>query len=1798
MNFLHSVVNRSRSLGNAYVCALILAGCALSAQGVWAQALPVTTHGALQTVRGAAALLSVARDGSVWVVDPEGALYARAQNSSTWSRRGSGVAAVAAVDQNSAWSLSVSGELVALSGGSRRVYAAPDSVDLAVGVDGSIVLATDTGALLVSRDEQWANGQFPYGLARKVALDEHALPWVINEAAVLYRFDGTQWQIVANGVRHVSIGASGVVMLTDLSGRTLSWDAAAQRWSLLPALSALTLLATNIAPDGALWSVLANGEIALLPSNTATANGSDARDTNLRPPATFTRLLQWKIMRGLGRSLSVSPSGSVIALDEQGTAHRYQGRGQWSIYPGRFTAIAGAADQSLWALKEGGLLMRSVRGVWSDIAAMPLASIAPEARGSGLWALTPDGSVMRLLAPAFSAQRIVSPRARQLSVDAANAVWLLDTNGELWRSKSISGSSVDWARVSFGGLKAKSIAGGARQSAYAVAASDEIYWFDPRENLFKPANGRAASVALGPRDALWAMTANGDILASAAALAVDGVGTEPATAPTPDLSRPATVNFALRAETTRKPLQFRTIDGLAGDVTVSAFGAVFATGKETGVSCFSPALQKFLPLISGAARRVSASPDRDVWIVDALGQLTWLKYAVAASATSPLALPVTDVSVATDGSVFVVGRDEQVLRRTSANDAFEPVELRANGFTINAYRIAAVSRNMLWIANKSGGLWRCNNGQCIAQTMSAKDISVGPEGSVFVVDAAGNLQRQIAVSSTTASNAVASFERIGQGNIANAATGPQGLPWLVTATGTVLTAEPLPKPTTGNLGGHDFCQNLTSTAAVSVTALPALPVSLPIISIIARPDAATLARGGVLDLLSNDSYGAARADASMSGNVRFQLLSTDLPSNAIASTGMVTIPAMQNPGSYRVRYGICAAPQGQPCASSSVAIRVTAPTFLATLVDDTVTLARGGSFNLLANDSIDSRPVELGVNAAFSVISSSLPSAAVRDGVVTISADQAAGMYAIRYQLCGLLAGQSCAMASANITVSPPAFVATATDDRVSLLRGASFDLLANDRVAGAPAIVGGNARFVLVSSTLPSRFINAGVLTISSDQALGAYSLRYQLCGLLAGQSCVEASALITVIVPPFIAVVGADDFTLPPGASRDLLANDSVNNEPVALDVNARFELLSSALPAGSVDRFGVVTVPTNVSPGVFNLRYQLCGLLRDQACVATNATITVTAAPFVAQVNPDNVTLAQSQSVNLIANDSVGGGPVALGINASFSVIATTLPRSSIASDGVVTAPANQGPGYYSINYQLCGLLSGQGCVAAISTITVTPITPPFFASVNPDNATLQPGQSVDLLLNDSVGGRPVNLGSNALFSVLSSTLRSGSISPTGVVSISAAQPLGVYTVTYRLCGVLAAQGCFSTVSTITVAIPTPAFVAVANPDNVTLEQTRTINLLANDTVAGGGVVVGTNASFNLLNSTLPPVSISVAGVVTIALGQAPGAYTVNYQLCGLQQGQGCVGTSSSITVVPLFVAVVNADNFATETPASVLPLISNDTVAGGAVNLGVNANFVELSSTLPTGTYSSGGGAVQISSSIAPGSYSLTYRLCGVIAGQGCSLNAVASFNVVTPFVAILSGEAASLRPFETLDVLANDTVSGGPVNVGGNATLTVLSSGAIPASAISASGVLTIPAAQPPSAGNTITYRLCGLIAGQSCRQASAVIAVLAPWVGTAVNDFVFGVAAGATVNPLANDTSNGVAAVVGVNVLFERRPYNGQFPPLPANAVSATGVVTMPQSASGTQFGMAYRICGRFAGQGCSADADVAVIGQ
>ncbi len=1765
---------RPQTLIERYCVGTALLACLLPASTtVAAQPSAGGGYGSMQVVRGAASSLSIGRDGGVWAVDPAGLLYVRAVAGTSWSARGGDVSRVAAIDQDGAWLLSAAGELSLLSAGNRRSFPAPIARDVSVGIDGTVALVSVAGALLAGRDGQWIDANFPHGLAQSVVLDEHVLPWVINEEAALYRFDGTAWQAVASGARGVSIGSSGSVMLTEIDGRTSVWNVPAQRFSAVAGLAELQLKATAITPNGDLWSVGGSGEIFVLAALGAT------RQDAARPPATFTRLLQWRTMRGRAGGLSVSPTGQVFAVDTEGNAHRYQGRGVWSLIPGQFTAMAGALDQSLWALRTGGQLMRRVRGVWSDVAAMPLAAIAPAAIGGGLWALSADGGVMRLTQPELNPVRIAAPPARQISVDEANQLWLLDFNGDLWKSASSNSNGatdLNWSRVGFGGLKAKSIAGGARQSAYVVATNNDIYWFDPREGLFKPANGRASAVALGPRDALWALTPDGNILASLGALAAETTPTEMSSGAantTPELSRPAVVNFVGRADTTRKALQFRAVDGTAGDIGVSSGGAVFATGIESGVACFSSNLQKFLPVVSGAARRVSIAPDRDTWVVDVYGRVATIKAATGV-ATPATPITATDVSVAADGTVYLVGTDERVFRRSTADGAFEPLELRANGFALGGYRIAAVSRNVFWLANKSAGLWRCNGGACSAQNVTAKDISVGPEGSVFVVDASGNLQRQITGLTAGALGSVGSFARVGQGGVANVSVGPQGLPWIVTTAGKVLTAEPLPQATLGRQSINDFCQSLAAAATNGSGAslgASALPLSPPIITIIARPDSVTLGRGGSVDLLANDSLGNARADAS--GNVRFQVQSNELPAAAISATGVVTIPGNQSPGTFAVRYSICAAPLGQPCASTVASIRVTAPPFVANAGDDAVTLARGGAFNLLANDSVDGRVVVIGGNAAFAVVSSTLPTTAVRDGVVSIALDQAPGSYVVSYQLCGLIAGQSCVSATARIAVSPPNFVATAADDTASLLRGASFDLLANDRVNGAPVLLGSNARFVLVSSTLPALSVASGRVTIAADQALGGYALRYQLCGLIAGQSCVEASATITVIVQPFVAVVNPESVTLWARQSVNLLGNDTVNGGPVQLGTNARLNVTSSTLPVSAA---GTVIIGESQPLGVYSMSYQLCGLIAGQGCVGTTSTITVIVQPFVAVVNPESVTLWAGQSVNLLGNDTVNGGPVQLGTNARLNVTASTLP---VSAAGTVSIGESQPLGVYSVSYQLCGLIAGQGCVGTTSTITVVAL--PFVAVVNPENVTLRANEGVNLLANDLVNGDPVALGTNARFELVSTTLPAGAVSQFGFVFISASVPVGSYPVAYRLCGPLPGQNCVGTTSLITVVLPPPPFFVVVNPDNVTLQPGQSVNLLANDSVDGGPVLPGRNAGYQTLATTLPASAISSVGVVTIPAAQAAGVYSVSYRLCGLILGQGCLATTSTITValaVPPFVAVVNPDNVSLQVTQTV-NLLSNDTVSGGAVVLGTNASFNVISTTLPASSVSAVG-VVTVPAAQPLGTYTVNYRLCGLLAGQTC-VQTTSIITVVAPTLVAVA-DVSTIIPGGTLNLLANDSLNGAvPLSAQVNVTFNTAS-----AFLSQSGGVVTLAAGAPPGSTQTATYSICPTPANTPC-SGPVNVTINVPSVITAVADAAT-LSPSGTLNLLANDSLNGTPPLSSqVAVTFNTAS---------AFLSQTGGVLTLAAgSPTGTTQTATYSICQSPANTPCSGPVNVTI---
>ncbi|CAN5403608.1 hypothetical protein BH11PSE9_BH11PSE9_24000 [soil metagenome] len=139
---------------------------------------------------------------------------------------------------------------------------------------------------------------------------------------------------------------------------------------------------------------------------------------------------------------------------------------------------------------------------------------------------------------------------------------------------------------------------------------------------------------------------------------------------------------------------------------------------------------------------------------------------------------------------------------------------------------------------------------------------------------------------------------------------------------------------------------------------------------------------------------------------------------------------------------------------------------------DTLTIATGQTGDLLANDTLGGSAATAGSagNVVFGVTGTLPAGVTAVDGTVSVAADAAPGAFTFSYRICEATVTANCATATVQLTVPPPAIVATA--DTFTLAAGASGDLLANDTLGGAAA----SATTVTTSVSATSASVPAGI--------------------------------------------------------------------------------------------------------------------------------------------------------------------------------------------------------------------------------------------------------------------------------------------------------------------------------------------------------------------------------------------------------------------------------------------------------------------------------------------------------------------------------------------------------------------------------------------------------------------------------------------------------------------------------------------------------------------------------------------------
>ncbi|KWS04093.1 internalin, putative [Lysobacter capsici AZ78] len=913
-------------------------------------------------------------------------------------------------------------------------------------------------------------------------------------------------------------------------------------------------------------------------------------------------------------------------------------------------------------------------------------------------------------------------------------------------------------------------------------------------------------------------------------------------------------------------------------------------------------------------------------------------------------------------------------------------------------------------------------------------------------------------------------------------------------------------------------------------------------------------------------------------------------------TGAVNVAAGTAAGNYTLRYRICEIADPTNCSEADVDVQVGTAAILA--VDDTGTPVNGSTggtavADVRGNDLLNGAPV-VAADVTLSQVSTTNPGVTLNttSGAVTVAPGTPAGTYTLVYQLCEVLNPTNCDDATVTVTVDAAPIVAN--DDTGTPVNGrtggtAVADVRVNDTLNGNP-VVAAEVTLSQVSTTNPGVTLNTttGAVNVAPGTPAGTYTLVYRLCEVLNPTNCDDATVTVTVDAA---AIVANNDTGTPVNGSTggtavpNVLVNDTLDGNPVT-PADVTLTQVSTTNPGVTLNTTtGAVNVAPGTPAGTYTLTYQICELLNPTNCDDATVTVTVDAAPIVANDDtgtPVNGRTGGTAVPDVRVNDTLNGNPV-VAADVTLSQVSTTNPGVTLnTTTGAVNVAAGTPAGTYTLVYRLCEVLNPTNCDDATVTVTVDA------AAIVANNDTGTPvngstgGTAVpNVLVNDTLDGNPVTPADVTLTQVSTTNPGVTLNTTTGAVNVAPGTPAGTYTLTYQICELLNPTNCDDATVTVTVdAAPIVANDDTGTPVNGRTGGTAVPDVRVNDTL-NGNPVVAAEVTLSQVSTTNPGVTLNTTtGAVNVAAGTPAGTYTLVYRLCEVLNPTNCDDATVTVTVDAAAI-VANND---TGTPVNgstggtaVPNVLVNDTLDGNPVTP-ADVTLTQVSTTNPGVTLNTTTGAVNVAPGTPAGTYTLTYQICELLNPTNCDDATVTVTVDAAPIVANDdTGTPVNGRTGGTAvaDVRVNDTLNGNPV-VAADVTLSQVSTTNPGVTLNTTTGAVNV-AAGTPAGAYTLVYRLCEVLNPTNCDDATVTVTVDAAAIvanndtGTPVNGSTGGTA---VPNVLVNDTLDGNPVTPADVTLTQVSTTN---PGVTLN--TTTGAVNVAPGTPAGTYTLTYQIC-------------------
>ncbi|TPG39212.1 gliding motility-associated C-terminal domain-containing protein [Flavobacterium pectinovorum] len=988
------------------------------------------------------------------------------------------------------------------------------------------------------------------------------------------------------------------------------------------------------------------------------------------------------------------------------------------------------------------------------------------------------------------------------------------------------------------------------------------------------------------------------------------------------------------------------------------------------------------------------------------------------------------------------------------------------------------------------------------------------------------------------------------------------------------------------------------------------------------------------------------------------------------STGIVSVPAGTSAGVYFIGYELNEKLNLSNNDFAVIIVEVSAPVIIAN--DDTVANINGyvttiNAIDVLLNDTLNGATTDISKvnitveNAATPINGGSIPVLEPLTGFVSVPAGTTAGDYEIRYQICEKLNPTNCNEATVFINViSAPI---DAVDDIASNINGFAgavnvVNAFTNDALNGVAVI----PSQVTISNIVPAIPINGGAIpvldpltgnvNVPPGTSAGMYTIEYRLSENLNTTNFDTATITIDVVAPGIIA---NNDSTstingyIGAATVINAITNDRLNGADILLTA-INITSLTTTNPVDYVSGnpvpilsivTGNVDVPAGTSAGIYVIHYRICEKLNPLNCSEADITVNVSAT----NINADNDFannihgfVGANNVVNALTNDDLNGAAASI-LQVNIHYLGITVPVTSTNGivpilnelTGNVDVPAKTSAGTYVIRYEICEKLNPANCSQADIILVVEK---PTIVAEDDVISNINGYRGAPEVLNaftdnDKYDGVLLADVSLVLQTILSpATPINGGLVPflvpsTGLVTIPARTPAGIYQIRYLLCDKLNPTNCDDAVITIVVVAP-PIIANDDEADNINgyAGANNVINAYDNDTIDGlpinvldfTGELISPASSIN--GAPVPILNI-LTGNVDVPAGTHAGEYFIVYKICGKLNPTNCDEAVIRIRVIATPIDAVDDNSsgingFIGTTNA--INALDNDTLNGVAVI----PSEVVITNVIPATAINSGlvpildpaTGIVSVPAGTPAGTYKITYTL-----REQTTLanNDVADITIVVdaPIIEANDDTLVNINGYvatnNAIDVLSNDTLNGtitslNKVEITVDIPATPINGGPVP-SLEPLTGMVSILAGTPAGTYE-IKYHICEKLNPTNCNDATVFITIKGPSIdavdddlsSTPINGFI-----GTTnaVNVLDNDTLNGVAVIpseVIITNVIPATPINSGLVPV-LNA--STGIVSVPVGTTAGNYEIKYAICEKLNLSNCNdATVFITVIGS